>query len=138
MKLSNEQYLVFNGLFQLIIAAIYAFIGLSNYPFEWFNFEFAQYFKSLPILKLNNSDKYVPDLTWGLAGFNAIMFVIYWVLWRENEIKRKDSNLQDTPFGFYLFVLVLALYFSMGYGNDLTFAITSCYALLSLIVFPAS
>ena len=136
MRLTNEQYLIFAGLFQLIIATTYTLICISNYSFDWLDFEFVKDLSNNEILKIRGGKKYDPDLTWGLAGFNGIMFIVNWVIWRENEIKKKPDFESETfgaglaPFGFALLV-----YFMVDYRNDLALGITGSYAFLNLALY---
>lgn len=136
MRLTNEQYLIFAGLFQLIIATTYALICISNYSFEWLDFDFIKELSGSEILKIRGGKKYEPELTWGLAGYNAIMFIAAWIIWREHETKKKPDFESDifgaglAPFGFALLV-----YFVVDYRNDLAFAITGSYAILNLVLY---
>lgn len=136
MRLTNEQYLVFAGLFQLIIATTYTLICISNYSFDWLDFEFVKNLNGSEILRLRGGKKYDPELTWALAGFNGIMFAANWVIWRENEIKKKpDFESEIFGAGLAPFAFAWLVYFSVDYRNDLAFAITGSYAFLNLVLY---
>lgn len=130
MRLSNSQYIIFSGLFQLLISLTYTMIGISNYEVDWFDFEWLG-LKDSKLFKLRNSNLITPELTWGLASFNVIMTAVFVVLWNENEKKDKGPELQNTPFGLYIFGLALLLFFAADYRNELILSITGSYGFLS-------
>lgn len=136
MRVTNEQYLILAGLFQLVIATTYSLICISNYSFEWLDFELVKDFSNNELLKIKGGKKYEPDLTWGLAGFNGILFIANWVIWRENEINKKPDFTSETfGVGTIPFVFALFIYIMVDYRNDLIFAITGSYATINLALY---
>lgn len=134
-RLTNEQYLVVAGLFQLLIAVTYTLIGLANYGVERMDLEMFKFLKEIVWLKLKGGINLEPKITWGLAGFNFIMFLTCLIIWNENE-KEKKSQFGSEVFGSGLtpFGLSLMLYFYVNYENELIFALTGSYAALNLML----
>jgi len=118
----------------MIIAITYILIYISNYLFDWLNFEFVRDLSNWDIFKIRGEKGHGPKLTWGLARLNGILFIIYWVVWWENKIEKKPDfysnffKLGLTPIGFAFLV-----YFLIGYRNDLVFAVTGSYEILNLV-----
>ncbi len=138
MRISVAQHCIFAGLFHLIIAITYALICVSNYSFEWLNFEFIKSIRGIELLKLYGDGYYTADLTWGLAGFHAIIFVVHWVIWQENENERKPDLTSNTfGIGVIQFLLAMFIYYMIDYTNYLIFALTGSFAALSLALIVA-
>ncbi|MCZ8217660.1 MAG: hypothetical protein O9262_15555 [Cyclobacteriaceae bacterium] len=136
MRMTNEQYSLLAGFFQLIIATTYALICISNYSFDWLDYEFAQDLSKSELLKINGDRTYDPELTWGLAGFNAIMFIVYWIIWKEDKIAKKPDFKSDTfSIGIIPFLFALFLYFMVDYRNLLVLVITGIYAAINIALY---
>lgn len=136
MKITNEQYTLFAGLFHIVIATTYALICISNYSFNWLDYEFAKDLSHTEIFKIKSGRDYDPNLTWGLAGFNGIMFIVYWVIWRENRmVKKPDFTIDTFSIGTIPFLFALFIYYMVDYRNDLVFVITVSYATLNLALY---
>jgi hypothetical protein len=133
MKLSNEQYSIFAAFFELLIATIYAFICLSNYTFDWLDFEVIKSLKNLNVFQIISKKSYDPDLTWGLAGFHAIMFAVHLVIYKENEVKKKkDFGAETFGQGIIPFLIAIGLFYGIDYRNDLIIFITGIFAAVNI------
>lgn len=134
-RLTNEQYLIVAGLFQLLIAVTSTLIGLANYDVEGLDIEVIKSLKGVALLKLKGGINLEPKITWGLAGFNLILFFTFLVIWKENEKEKKPRFGSETfgagltPFGLYIM-----LYFFVEYENILLFALTGSFAVLNLML----
>jgi hypothetical protein len=135
MRISNNQYLLIAGFFQLLIATTYGLICVSNYEFNWFDKDLRNELIELKIFNLSDPDRYEPALTYGLAQFYIIMFIVYWVIWDQGENSKKtkfdfkDLQMGLIPFGFAIFI-----YFMVDYRNDLSFVLTGSYAIFTIIL----
>lgn len=135
LRVTNENFLIFGGLFHLLIAATYTLICLANYQFEWLDFDFVDSIRKVDLLALSTSDRYTADLTWGIAGYNVIIFLVYLVIWKENEQERKpDFELEIVYVNLVPFGAALGLLFLIDYRNDLALGITATLAFCSTLL----
>tara|TARA_R110000744_G_scaffold77154_2_gene152516 strand:+ start:289 stop:729 length:441 start_codon:yes stop_codon:yes gene_type:complete len=135
LRISNENYLIFGGLFHLLIATTYTLICLANYQFEWLDFDYVESVRKVDLVALGTSEQYTPDLTWGIAGYNAIIFLVYLVIWRENEQERKpDFELEIVYVNFVPLGTALGLLFLIDYRNDLALGLTGTLAICSILL----
>ena len=136
MRISNAQYLIFAGIFQLAITICYVLVCLSNYSFDRLDIEFLKGLTNNELLKIKSGRNFNPNLTWGLAGFNGIMFIAYWIIWKENEDDKKPAfTSEDFGIGTFPFLIAIFCYIFIDYRNDLIFAITGSYAMLNLALY---
>ncbi|MBL7873247.1 MAG: hypothetical protein JNM78_16630 [Cyclobacteriaceae bacterium] len=136
MKLSNEQYSIVAAFFELLIATIYTLICLSNYMFDWLDFEVIKSLKNLTLFQIISKQSYEPDLTWCLAGFNAILFAVHLVIYKENEVKKKkDFGAETFGVGIIPFLMAIGLYFAIDYRNDLIILTTGIFATVNFVLF---
>jgi lipid-A-disaccharide synthase-like uncharacterized protein len=136
MRISNAQYLIFAGIFQLAISICYVLVCLSNYSFEWLTIEFVKELQNNEILQIKSERDFDPNLTWGLAGLNGIMFFVYWVIYTENEANPKPAFIsKDFGVGTLPFFIALFYYIFIDYRNDLIFLLTGCFAVPNIFFY---
>lgn len=135
MRISNEQYFFLAGFFHLLISVTYAVICISNYRIDWLSDETLTVFKNVELFALKNPARYEPALTWGLAGFNAILLVVFVVLYHENKVEQKPKfNHKEIWIGFMPFAISLLFYFAIDYSNLLIIVVTGVYSFLTLLI----
>ncbi len=131
----NIKYSILSGFYQLLIATTYGLICVTNYEFTWFDKELRNELIELKIFNVNNPDRYEPALTYGLAQFYIIMFIVYWVIWDQGDISKKDKfDFKDIQIGLIPFGLAIFIYFMIEYRNDLSFVLTGSYAILTMFL----
>lgn len=136
MRISNAQYLIFAGIFHLAISICYVLVCFSNYSFDWLDIEFLKDLQNNEILKIKSERDFDPNLTWGLAGYNGIMFIVYWVIYTENEANPKPAFIsKDFGVGTLPFIVALSYYISIDYRNDLIFLLTGCFAATNIFFY---
>ena len=107
----------------------------GHYQFQWMDFDFVELIKAVDLLQLSSAERYTPDLTWGIAGYNSIIFLVYLVIWQENEQERKaDFELEIVYANLVPFGTALGLLFLIDYRNDLALGLTGTLAICSILL----
>lgn len=138
LKLSNEHYLIFAALGELLIATIYVLIGLSNYSVGIPALEFTDELRNVELFRIHSDKVFDPRLTWAPAVLSGILFAVYGVIWKEHKVNPKP----DLQGGFYgvgacSLCLMLSYRFLLGYSNDVLLIAGTIIGTAHLMLFVA-
>lgn len=128
-RTSTDFYNYFMSTTSFAIGIIQGLVFAANYPNEFLNLP------NLALLKLDNPERFSPELTLGFGGFFIIIGIVYLVLRREGNNPVDADDRKVIP---KVFILQLGLMIYANYFPTATFGLIGIATLFGLLAKPES